>query len=102
MVFSPDGKRLASAGGVLIDKPGELKVWDVATGGETVAFKGHSGGVVSVAFSPSGERVASASADGTIKMWDAATGQESRTLGACRLGRQRGVQPGREAARVGQ
>ena len=35
---------------------------------------------MSVAFSPDGKRLASASRDGTVKVWDAATGQEIRTL----------------------
>ena len=32
VAFSPDGKLLASAGGSTFGKPGELKVWDIATG----------------------------------------------------------------------
>ena len=32
VAFSPDGKMLASAGGSIDNKPGELKVWDIATG----------------------------------------------------------------------
>ena len=33
-----------------------------------------------VAFSPDGQRLASAASDGTMKIWDAATGKENRTL----------------------
>ena len=32
VAFSPDGRMLASAGGSTFGKPGELKVWDIATG----------------------------------------------------------------------
>jgi WD40 repeat protein len=32
VAFSPDGRMLASAGGSTFGEPGELKVWDVATG----------------------------------------------------------------------
>ena len=42
-----------------------------ATGQLQRELKGHSGRVNSVAFSPSGERVASGSADHTVRIWDA-------------------------------
>ena len=61
VAFSPDGKRLASGGGER-DKPGELKLWDVATGKESAALRGHAGEVHSVAFSPGGRTLASGGA----------------------------------------
>ena len=36
-------------------------MWDAATGQETLTLKGHAGGVMSVAFSPDGKRIASGS-----------------------------------------
>jgi WD40 repeat protein/serine/threonine protein kinase len=70
VAFSPDGKRLACAGG------GEGKVWDAQTGQELLTFKG---GGFSVAFSPDGKRLASPAWE-TVKVWDAQTGQELFTL----------------------
>jgi len=61
-------------------KPGEIKVWDAATGQETLTLTGHSGPVASVSFSPDGSRIVSGVGGldgGEIKVWDAATGQET-------------------------
>ncbi|VBB80706.1 Putative HET containing-domain vegetative incompatibility protein [Podospora comata] len=43
-------------------------------------FEGHSGSVVSVAFSPDGSRIVSASNDRTIRIWEAESGKEVRKL----------------------
>ena len=54
----------------------------------------------SVAFSPDGKRIVSASVDGTAKVWDVETGRELLTLkGHTRLGALRGVQPRRQTHR---
>jgi WD40 repeat protein len=78
IVFSPDGKRLASSDG------GGVKVWDVQTGEEIFTIKGHKGEVSSVAFSPDGKRLASANnlpgQQGEVKVWDTQTGQELLSL----------------------
>ena len=75
VVFSPDGKRLASA-----SSDHTVKVWDVISGQETLSLKGHSAEVVSVAFSPDGKRLASASYDKSVKVWDVPSGQIAFTL----------------------
>lgn len=75
MAFSPDGKTLAMAGGDRM-----LKLWDVASGRELRALKGHPHGINSVAFSPDGKMLASGSYQ-TIKLWSVVTGSELRKLG---------------------
>jgi WD40 repeat protein len=67
VVFSPDGKILASASG---DKT--VRLWNAETGqpiGE--ALRGHSDRVNSVVFSTDGKTLASASRDKTVRIWNA-------------------------------
>src|ERR1700757_5218547 len=47
-------------------------------------LQGHTNPVVSVAFSPDGKTLASASYDGMLKLWDMTTGKERATLGEYR------------------
>ena len=75
VAFSPDGKRLASASWDVT-----VKVWDTATGQETLTLKGHTDVVTSVAFSHDGRRLASAGDDQTVKVWDARPLDEVRTI----------------------
>jgi WD40 repeat protein/tRNA A-37 threonylcarbamoyl transferase component Bud32/tetratricopeptide (TPR) repeat protein len=50
------------------------------TGQELLTFKGHTGKVIGLCFSPDGQRLATASEDNTAKVWDARTGQQLFTL----------------------
>ena len=67
MAFSPDddGRWVASAG-----EDSTVKVWDSHTGKLVRSFRGHTGLVSSLAFSPDGRRLISGSRDHTVKVWD--------------------------------
>jgi WD40 repeat protein/serine/threonine protein kinase len=74
-VFSPDGRKLASAGN---DRT--VRVWDAGTGKELLVLRGHIDAVGLVVFNPEGTKLASASGDKTVRVWDAFTGKELLTL----------------------
>jgi len=64
VVFSPDGKLLASG------SPDEtVKLWRVSDGELIHTLEGHTDYVLSVTFAPDGTRLASGSGDGTIRLW---------------------------------
>jgi WD40 repeat protein len=63
-----------------VESIGQVQLWDVTTGQEIAAIKGHGRGVTQVTFSRDGKLLASAGSDNTIKIWDVATRRELRTL----------------------
>jgi WD40 repeat protein len=58
---------------------GSVEVWNPATGRRVTALEG-STGVVAVAFSADGSRLATAGHDGTVRIWDPATGEQLQVL----------------------
>jgi WD40 repeat protein len=67
LAFSPDddGRWVASGG-----EDGSVKVWNSRTGDLIHSFRGHTGLVSSLSFSPDGRRLVSGSRDKTVKIWD--------------------------------
>jgi hypothetical protein len=63
-----------------VEAIGQVRLWDVASGREIGAIKGHGRGVSKVAFSRDGKLLASGATDNTIKIWDVANRTELRTL----------------------
>lgn len=63
-----------------VETSGQVQLWDVATGREIGALKGHGRGVTKVAFSRDGKFIASAASDHTIRIWDVENRRELRTF----------------------
>lgn len=90
LTVSPDGRLLAVGGCAQLDEiqncvNGLITLWDIvpdsATFGEVVMrLTAHSDFVTDIAFSPTGERMLTGSADGTLLYWNVATGAVIETL----------------------
>ena len=79
MVFSPNGKILATTSGPE-DFEHSIRFWDTSSGKLIGSCTGHKQSVWSVAFSPDGKTLATGSDDSTLKLWNVATRQELLTV----------------------
>jgi len=81
VVFSPDGKHLATA-----SSDGEVKLWDAMRLDEQqeprrLPIRARvPGPSLNVAFSPDGRRLATGGEENMVKIWDVQTGRELQTL----------------------
>jgi WD40 repeat protein len=78
VAFSPDGKTLACA--AAHSDSDSIWLWDVATGQRAGVLRGTGKGIIDVAFSPDGRRLAGGCMDKSVRVWDVANGQECQTL----------------------
>jgi WD40 repeat protein/beta-lactamase regulating signal transducer with metallopeptidase domain len=87
VAFSPDARLLASSH-QRGTNPGEVKLWDPATGEEVATLSGGDRGIRSLAFSPDGKLLAGRvypldqpTTTMKVALWDVASRRELRTLG---------------------
>ncbi len=80
LAFSPDGKILASGGGIP-SRDGELLLWNAADGSLLREISGaHSDTVFDLSFTPDGSMLASAGADKFARVFDMKTGKLVRSF----------------------
>jgi WD40 repeat protein len=74
VAWTPDGKRLATAG--MDFHSYRIYLWEVETGQRLATLEGHENYITSVAFNHAGNLLASAGWDTLIRLWDAGAGSQ--------------------------
>jgi WD40 repeat protein len=95
VAFSPDGRLLATATGIVGSQaemklapargPGRVRLWDVATGRLRTTLTGLSQPATAVAFAPEGTRVAGQDGTGRVILWELPGGKALPAAPAARL-----------------
>jgi len=81
VVFSPDGRTLASvSGGLAALKPGRVAFWNPQTGQAQKCLSQDLVDVASIAFSYDGRTLATGHQNAVLRLWELATGQERSQL----------------------
>jgi WD40 repeat protein len=81
LAFSPDGKRIAVAGG-LPARMGELQIWDVDSRSLRLSLPVTADSLRAVSWSPDGSLVAFGCADNTVRAVDSTTGEQRLFMGS--------------------
>jgi WD40 repeat protein len=90
LAFLADGRRLAVGGSVRdedapgkarVNRPGEVRFWDVTTGKEAGVWRGFDAQVDRLAPSPDGKLLAASATDDLVRLWDVPQGKETARLG---------------------
>ena len=81
LALSPDDTLLATEATTDDLKRGAApRIWEVSSGKSLATLIGHDAAVAAIVFSPSGDRLATASFDGTGRIWDVKTGRQTALL----------------------
>jgi len=85
VVFSPDGRIIATASNDYTGSDYAARIWDTASGAEVKKLEGHANTVRSVAFSPDGGKIITTDGE-CARIWDAASGKELKKIGGRGIG----------------